>query len=133
MTQTLSLSQLARASAVHVAAGFLVMVAWGWWVNRGHGAAPALIAGLAQGTLSGLLTLGLKRGLESLACRLSGAAALVLPPLTGFVLIAALLVTVHRLIGTPEILATVAFPLTFSTSYAVIYTALLHRPRRRAP
>lgn len=131
MTGSLSLSTLARASATHVAFGFLLMGGWGWWVNRGHGPAPALTAGLAQGILSGLLTLGLKRGLEAMASRLSVPAAYVAPPLTGFVAIGAFLTAAHRMIGTPEIAATVAFPLTVSTSYAVIYTALL--VRKRAP
>jgi len=131
LSEALSLSRLARASATHVAVGFLVMGAWAWWVNRGHGAGPAALAGLAQGVMSGLLTLGLKRGLEAMTDRLSGPGAYVMPPLTGLVLIGTTLSAVHRLIGTPEILATIAFPLTLSTTYAAVYTALIVRKRAR--
>jgi hypothetical protein len=125
----LSFAAIARSSVSHVAFAFLAMGAWTLFANRAHGAA-ALVPALAQGTLSGLITLVLKRVLEVFATRLSGLVAYVLPPLATASVILALLVTVHSLIGTPEIAATIAVPWSVSTLYAIIYTAVLARDRR---
>jgi hypothetical protein len=125
----LSLATLARASAVHVAVAFVGMGGWALFANRAHGAA-AIGPALAQGTMSGLITLGLKRALEAFAARLSGWTAYVLPPLITASVILAVLVGVHRLIGTPEIAATIAVPWSVSTLYALVYTAALARGRR---
>jgi hypothetical protein len=123
---SLSLAKLARASAVHVGVAFVAMGGWALFANRAHGAA-ALVPGLVQGTISGLITLVLKRVLEAFSARLSGPLAYVAPPLTTASVILALLIGVHRLIGTPEILATIAVPWSVSTGYAILYTAALRR------
>jgi hypothetical protein len=125
----LSLAKLARASAVHVAVAFVAMGGWTLFANRAHGSA-AIVPALAQGMLSGLITLVLKRVLEAFAARLSGWGAYVLPPLTTASVILALLIGVHRLIGTPELAATIAAPWSVSTLYAIVYTAALLRGRR---
>jgi hypothetical protein len=127
--RSLSLAKLARASAVHVAVAFVAMGGWTLFANRTHGAA-ALAPALAQGTVSALITLVLKRTLELLAARLSGWRALVLPPLLTASVILAVLIGVHRLIGTPEIAATIAVPWSVSTLYAIVYTAALAKGRR---
>ena len=57
-----------------------------------------------QGVISGLITLVLKRVLEAFSARLTGPLAYVLPPLATASVILAVLIGVHRLIGTPEIL-----------------------------
>ncbi len=119
---------LARASAIHVAVAFVAMGGWALYANRAHGQA-ALVPALAQGTLSGAITWLLKRVLEWLAGRLSGWRALALPPLITASVILAVLVSVHRLIGTPEIAATIAVPWSVSTLYAIVYTAALARGR----
>ena len=112
-----------------MAVAFVAMGGWTLFANRAHGSA-AILPALAQGTLSGLITLVLKRVLEAFAARLSGWRAYVLPPLTTASVILALLVGVHRLIGTPEIVATIAVPWSVSTLYAIVYTAALLRGRR---
>jgi hypothetical protein len=112
---------LARSSSVHVGFAFLVMGAWAAFANRAHALPAPLVAAAVQGALSGTITLFLKRGIEFLAARLSGPAALVLPPLAAFVTSFTLLGAIHTLAGTPEILATVAVPLTVATSYAALY------------
>jgi hypothetical protein len=128
----LSLAKLARASAVHVGVAFLAMGGWTLFANRTHGSA-AIVPALAQGTVSGLITLVLKRVLEAFSARLSGPLAYVMPPLATASVILALLIGLHRLIGTPEILATIAVPWSVSTAYAILYTAALRRnPRGRA-
>jgi hypothetical protein len=128
MAASLSLAKLARASASHVAFAFFAMGAWALFANRAHGGA-AILPAIAQGTLSGAITFVLKRSLEALSRRLSGWAAHVAPPLATASAILALLYAVHRLIGTPEIAATIAVPWSVSTLYAIVYSALLARER----
>jgi hypothetical protein len=125
----LSLAKLARASAVHVAFAFVAMGGWALFANRSHGAG-AILPALAQGTMSGAITFGLKRALEAMAARLSGWAAYVAPPLISASAILVILALVHTAIGTPEIAATIAVPWSVSTLYAMIYVALLVRERR---
>jgi len=123
---SISLAKLARATFVHVAFAFLAMGGWALFANRAHGAA-AVGPALAQGALSGAITAVLKRSLESMGRRLGGAAAYVVPPLVTASLILAVLLGVHRLIGTPEIAATIAVPWSVSTVYAIVYAAVLAR------
>jgi hypothetical protein len=132
---------MATSTLAHVGFGFLAMGGWAVFANRDHALGQALLSGLVQGTISGLLTLGLKKGLERMSAyflRASGAdegvernlAALVLPPLITATTILAILVAAHTLAGTPEIAATIAVPFTVSTSYAIIYNwSLWRRPR----
>ncbi len=144
--------QMASSTLVHVAFGFLAMGAWAVFANRAHPLPQALLAGLVQGTISGTLTLFLKKGLEWMSARLSptlrqaqhdaggegrqpepvegGArslAALIAPPLVTATAIATILFAAHTLAGTPEILATIAVPFTVSTSYAILYNLRLWR------
>ena len=124
---------LMKSSLVHVAFGFLLMGGWALFANRSHGLDKAWAPALAQGLLSGFLTGALKKTLEALDGRISGWLAWVLPPLLTAVSILVLLVVVHSLIGTPEIVATIAFPWSVSTLYAIVYNAGLVRRRRAAP
>lgn len=162
MSALQSFRQWAATSTIaHVGFGFIAMGAWAAFANRDHGVARMLIAGLVQGTISGLLTLFLKKFLEWFNARLSpdlrqaqgdagGAVAnedgrqpepvegqartllaLILPPLITAASILAILVTAHTLAGTPEIAATIAVPFTISTSYAIIYNWGLWRRHGR--
>ena len=126
------MQRLLKSSLVHVAFGFLLMGGWALFANRAHGLGAAWLPALAQGTLSGALTGALKKTLEALDGRLSGALAWVVPPAVTAGSILALLVLVHRLIGTPELVATIAFPWSVSTLYAFVYNAGLVRARRSA-
>jgi hypothetical protein len=114
-------------TAVHVAFGFVAMGAWAVFANRNHPLPDALLAGLVQGTISGLLTLVLKKFLEWFNARLRGMTALVLPPLVTATSILIILTTAHTLAGTPEVLATIAVPFTVSTTYAILYNLRLWR------
>jgi hypothetical protein len=120
----------ATSTLAHVAFGFFAMGGWAVFANRDHALGQALLSGLVQGTISGLLTLGLKKFLEWFNARLSGPSVLVLPPTVTAATILAILVTAHALAGTPEIAATIAVPFTVSTSYAIIYNWGLWRRRR---
>ncbi len=94
--------------------------------------AGAWLPAVVQGTISGALTGALKKTLEALDGRLSGASAFFIPPAVRAGAILTLLVLVHGLIGTPERVATIAFPWSVSTLYAFIYNAGLVRARRSA-
>lgn len=123
---------LARSGAIHGAAAFLAMGAWAAFANRGHGPAVMALAGVVQGAISCVITLTLKRALEAMFARLSGPAAVVAPPMVTMAAVLVVLVTLHRLAGTPEIWATVAVPYTVSSAYAWIYAFTLARTAKRA-
>lgn len=123
----------AGTTFAHVGFAFLAMGGWALLANSGHGLAAAALPAVSQGVLSGLITLVLKRALEAMSPRFSGALAYVLPPAITATAVLALLVTVHTLIGTPEIVRTIAVPWSVSTFYAVVYAATLARGQAKAP
>jgi hypothetical protein len=125
-----TIRRLARSSVTHVAFAFAAMGGWAVFANRAHPASEALVAGLLQGALSAATTLVLKKAVEALAARLTGLTALLLPPLAAGLISAAVLTASHRLAGTPEILATVALPLSVATSYAAIWSYALWSDRK---
>ena len=112
---------------VHVAFAFIVMGGWAAFANRDHSPPQIVLAGVVQGTISALLTLGLKKFLESFRGRFKGAAALVVPPLMTASAILIILYAAHTLANTPEIWTTIAFPFTVSTTYAILYNLRLWR------
>lgn len=114
-------------TAVHVAFGFLMMGGWALFANRQHPLDQALIAGLVQGTISGSLTLVLKKFLEWINARFTGLPALIAPPLVTATAIFLILFSAHTLAGTPEVAATIAVPFTVSTAYAIVYNLGLWR------
>jgi hypothetical protein len=126
------ISRLMKSSLVHMAFGFLLMGGWALFANRAHGLAGAWLPGLAQGLISAGLTMVIKQGLEAMDGRVGGALAWVLPPLATAFSVLTLLVLVHSLVGTPEMIATIAFPWTLSTTYGFIYNAALVKARRGA-
>ena len=124
------LARLMRSSVVHVGFAFLAMGSWAAFANRAHPLPAPLLAGVIQGTLSAIITLLLKRGIEYLASRFSGLTALLAPPLIAGVVSASLLTLIHTIGGTPEIARTIAVPLTVATSYAALYNFSLWRSRK---
>lgn len=120
----------AGSTPLHMAVAFAGMGSWAVFANRAYGAGAAMTAGVVQGTLSALITLGLKRLVEGLAARLPGVFALIVPPLASWVVSAALLVAIHTVAGTPEVLATIAVPNLVATTYAAAYTAAVWRAKR---
>lgn len=112
-----------------MAFAFVCMGGWTWFANRAHGG-EALWPALAQGTISALITLVLKRSLEAMSRRASGPTGYIAPPFISATTIATVLVVVHSLIGTPELFATIAVPWSVSTLYAIVYAAALARGRK---
>lgn len=123
---------LARSGAVHGAVAFLAMGAWAAFANRDHGPGAMALAGVVQGAISCVITLILKRSLEAMFARLTGPAAVVVPPLVTMAVVLAVLVTIHRLAVTPEVWTTIAVPYAVSSSYAWIYALTLARTTKRA-
>ena len=124
------IQRLMKSSLVHMAFGFVLMGGWALFANRAHGLEAAWLPALAQGGVSALLTGVIKRALEWMDGRFGGPLAFLLPPVATASAVLATLVSVHSLIGTPELVATIAFPWSLSTLYAFIYNAALVRARR---
>lgn len=120
---------IVRSTVVHVAFAFLAMGGWAFHANSGHGLDAARIPAVTQGVLSGLITLVLKRLLEALCSRVPGALAYVVPPAITASTTLVVLVSIHGVVGTPEVARTVAVPWSVSTLYAVVYAAVLARER----
>lgn len=120
---------LLRSNLVHMAGGFVLMGGWAVFANAGHPMPAPVIAGLVQGALSAGITLVLKSVIERLLPHISGTPGLILPPLACATVSITLLFLVHRTVGTPEIAATLALPVTVATSYAALYNyRLRHAP-----
>lgn len=116
-----------RSSLLHMAGGFLAMGAWAYLANRGHGAAAALTAALAQGAATALTTLLLKRIVEAVSIRTRGASRLIRPVLAAWAVSFGLLLAVHLIAGTPELWTTLMVPNLVATLYAALYAAALRR------
>ena len=116
------MTALADRTWIHMAGGFAAMGGWAVFANAAHPMPGPLIAGLVQGTMTALITLGMKRMLEALIIRLPGVTGRVLPPLAAFALSVTVLSLIHTAAGTPEVLRTLAVPTTVATIYAAIYT-----------
>lgn len=128
-----ALRTFAGTTFAHVGFAFLAMGGWALFANAGHGLAAAALPAVSQGVLSGLITLVLKRALEAMSPRFPGALACIVPPAITAGAVLALLLTVHKLIGTPEVIRTIAVPWSVSTFYAVVYAATLARGQAKAP
>ncbi|KRG62770.1 membrane protein [Stenotrophomonas humi] len=122
-----SASTASRSSAVHMAVAFIAMGGWAAFANSAHPMPGPLIAGVVQGTLSALITLFLKRMIEALSARYPGSVGTWLPPLVAVLSSLALLSSVHWLAGTPEIVRTMAVPLSVTAVYATVYNLALRR------
>ncbi|MDO5604371.1 MAG: hypothetical protein Q4G25_04320 [Paracoccus sp. (in: a-proteobacteria)] len=118
-----------RSPLLHMAVAFVAMGGWAVLANWSHPMPRPLIAGVMQGSISALITLGLKRMIEWVAARLPGAAAVIGPPVAAVAISAALLTVLHRLAGTPEIARTIAVPLSVTAIYATGYALALRRSR----
>ncbi len=134
MSETSLFKTVMNSTFVHVGFAFLAMGSWAVFANRAHPMPEPLIAGLVQGTLSGAITLVMKKALEALS-RLFFAggkikSALVLPPLIVCSISLLVLISAHRAAGTPELAATIVLPFSVAFSYACLYAYNLWRTER---
>ncbi len=116
-----------KSTVVHVGFAFLAMGGWAFLANAGHPVQERLLAGVVQGAMSALLTLFLKRSVDWMRPRFPHGAGYWAPALIASLASATLLVCIHLAAGTPEILATVAVPLTVSVTYIFTYNILRQR------
>lgn len=119
-----ALDFIATSTPLHLAFAFLAMGGWGFWVNTSHPLPQALAAGALQGVMSTALTLFLKKSVDVLRGAFGGHLRYWAPPLLASLGTASLLVFGHWVAATPEILATVALPLSVSVSYVLAYNIL---------
>ncbi len=116
------MSDLVRSPLLHMAGGFLIQGGWAVFANSGHPMPAPLIAGLIQGCLTAIVTLGLKRMIEAVSAHTPGRLGYVLPALIACAISVTLLFTVHTISGTPEVWATLSVPSSIATAYAALYT-----------
>ena len=117
----------ARSSLVHAAFAFAAMGSWAMFANREHGVAAMLVGGAVQGALSACITLCLKHIIENLVLMFAGWLSRIMPVIICFLLSLFLLSAIHILMGTPEVLTTIAIPLSVSTLYAAAYSQAIFR------
>ncbi len=121
-----------QSSVTHVLFAFCAMGSWGLYANWGHPMPKPVYAGLVQGMMSAMITYFLKRTIEALQKRFHGPSALWLPPLIAASAGLAMLVSVHILAGTPEVLKTIALPFSVAATYAAIYNFIVYKQRGNA-
>ncbi len=116
-----------KSGLLHAGFAFTAMGMWAMFANREHGWQAMLTGGAVQGAVSACITLCLKRFIETIVSFFSGWVSRILPAAACFLFSLILLCTIHFLMGTPELLATIAIPLFVSTSYSATYSQLLFR------
>jgi len=126
-----TINKLAQSSWSHVATSFILMGGWAFFANRVHGVDASIMAALLQGTLSGIITLGMKKALERIyqAFKNKGddKAAFFLTPLIVCSMSASTLLLCHFIAGTPELILTIITPSSVALFYAYIYTYTLKK------
>ena len=111
-----------RSGALAMAAlAFLLLGGWAMFANAGAPLQAALASGLAQGIVCAAAVLAMKPALRALRGSLSGAAALIAPPLIVAAMSLAALVIAHLIVRTPEI----ARAITPAAAGVLIYAGVL--------
>jgi hypothetical protein len=120
-----------RRSLLLASGAFLLYGGWAFMVNRSHGTGAGSRALVVQGSLSFLSTLTITMLMEWAYGRTG-------PPwirvgrafLGGCLPMYTLTIGVHVLVGTPEVVATVAPVLALGTAYCAVYSLSLTRLRQ---
>lgn len=112
---------LVELTWMHVASAFVLMGGWAAFANASYPLPSPLVAGLVQGVLSGVITYMLKNLLDGLRKRMNDGYGAWVPPLISSVVSFGLLLTIHRIAGTPEVFKTISVPFAVATTYAVAY------------
>ena len=118
---------LLQSKTVHAVGGFALMGGWAFFANRAHEMPAPLVSGVVQGVFTATITLFLKRLIEGIFHHATGWSRILAPSFAAFFISLVLLTAIHRLAGTPALIATIAVPLTVSTLYAFFYTTALSR------
>lgn len=118
---------LLRSNLAHMAGGFFLMGSWALVANLSHPLPAPILAGITQGTMTALITVGLKRMTETMAQYFPGRNGLILSPLVACLISVVLLFTIHSAAQTPEVWATLALPSTIATLYTALYAYRLRK------
>jgi len=114
-------------NAVSAALAFALWGGWAYWINADHGAAKQIVSALAQGTASFVITLVMVRIVARLYQVLPAPLKLPGPALITVGCTGSALVAIHAAVGTPEILKTVAAPLSVALGFCAYTTVKLQR------
>ena len=123
-----------RRSAVMAAGAFVLYGGWAAYANRAYGLATAFKAAVTQGAISFLVTLFMTLILEFIFHSIGPKFLRFIVTAVGTqTVVAVMTFTVHYIVGTPEILVTMAPSFIVSSTYSILYTTGLHiRDRQRA-
>ncbi len=123
------MQRILQSSVTHVLFAFCAMGSWAVYANWVHPMPKPLYAGVLQGLMSATITYFLKRTIEALQAKFHGKRALWAPPLIACTASLCVLAGMHILLGTPEVLKTIALPFTVAASYATIYNFIIWKQR----
>ncbi|WP_045859462.1 hypothetical protein [Teredinibacter purpureus] len=105
--------------------------AWAAYINADHGSAAQLNAAFAQGSVSFVITFFMTILLETLFSLCRHPYARVIIPIFGTMGIVIIVTTfAHVIMGTPEIINTMAAPCIAGTVYCSVYVFKLTRQRK---
>ena len=125
-----------HSTFAHVASSFILMGGWAVFANKSHTMPAPLYAGLLQGTLSAIITLGVKTAFEASfrywSKRGQLKTGLIVTPLTVCSVSATSLLICHAIAGTPELIATIIIPSSVALFYGYTYTYAMYRQARSA-
>lgn len=128
MIQTLVNSSKFRI-LISALAGFVAYGSWGYWVNMSHGWQVGLKSGLTQGSYSFAVTLFYSGLVEWLYAKTRKKALTIITCSFSVIFTS---YAVHRLVGTPEILPTIAPGAVIGSFYVYGYVSALARIASRA-
>ena len=107
---------------------FCLWGGWAYYVNHSQGVYTGLISGLAQGTASFIITLGMVYAITWLYARIPASPIrLLLPAIITVSCTATGLYAVHSLVGTPNIAYTIAPALSVAFMFCVYTSYKLSR------
>jgi len=129
-----TLRKWGNSTFTHMLSSFILMGGWAFFANRSHAMPAPLYAGLLQGLLSAVITLGLKKSFEAVFglwhARGKGRMGVFFTPLMVCTVSASTLLACHALAGTPELIATIIVPSSVALIYGYIYTYTMWRQAR---
>jgi len=103
-------------------AGFFGYGSWGFWVNMSHGWQTGLKAGLTQGSYSFVITLFYSVLIEWMYAKTGNK---ILTTIFCSLSVVVTSYSIHALVGTPEILATIAPGVVIGSFFVYGYTSVL--------
>ena len=124
------MSQISHQYRLVTATGaFFVWGGWAFWVNRVPDIQHGYVSGITQGMASFVITLLMVESVRLIALRVPPAYQLWLPPLLTASVNGVVLLVVHSLAKTPNILATIAAPLAVAFCFCLFTSYKIYAGR----